>query len=54
MKYWKASLGSFVWSADSKKIAYVAEVKKTGKEKTFFTSDKSKDDSINETNYEQV
>lgn len=48
-----SSLGSFVWSSDSKKIAYVAEMKKTGKEKTFFSGDKAKEDSIDETNFEQ-
>ena len=47
-------MGSFVWSSDSKKIAYVAEMKKTGKEKTFFSGDKAKEDSIDETNFEQV
>lgn len=45
-----ASLGSFVWSSDSRKIAYVAEIKKSDKEKSFFTS---KEESLNEKNFEQ-
>ncbi len=59
-----ACLGSFVWSYDSKKIAYVAEVKNIAKEKCFLTSktsagsestsDKSKDEILTENNYEKV
>jgi hypothetical protein len=47
-----SSIGSFVWSSDSKKIAYVAEIKKSGKDKCFFTGDKK--EGIDETNFEEV
>ncbi len=57
-------MGSFVWSSDSAKLAYIAEVKKSAKDKNFynskFESDAAKDDAktkndfINEKNYEQV
>ncbi|CAF0768632.1 unnamed protein product [Brachionus calyciflorus] len=47
-------LGSFVWSSDSTKIAYVAEIKNTNKEKSFFTSKIStENDCLNENNYEE-
>lgn len=47
-----SSLGSFVWSSDSKQIAYVAEEKKSGKENCFFTGTDKKE--IDETNFEEV
>ncbi len=56
-------LGSFVWSSDSKKIAYITEIKNNKKDKSFFFSKlescsekKSKDTNefINENNYEKV
>jgi len=52
------SLGSFEWSPDSSKIAYIAEQKKTSKEKCFFTSkidntENEKAEFLNEANYEQ-
>lgn len=54
-------MGSFVWSADSTKVAYVAEVKLTNKEKSFFTSKISSENNkpteeelMNEENYEKV
>ena len=52
----KACLGSFVWSPDSTKIAYIAEVKDTLKEKCLFNAKlkNDKEDPINETNYEKV
>lgn len=52
-----SSLGSFVWSSDSKKIAYVAELKKSGTEKSFFTADNkpSKNGEVlDESNFEQA
>ena len=55
----KGSLGSFEWSPDSSKIAYIAEQKKTSKEKCFFTSkidntENEEAEFLNEANYEQV
>ena len=51
-------LGSFAWSADSTKIAYVAEAKSAAKEKCLFNSKVScptdDKDRVDETNYEQV
>ena len=54
------SLGSFLWSPDSSKIAYIAEAKNMAKEKSLFNAkleDPSKadnKDAINEENYEKV
>ena len=49
-------MGSFVWSPDSTKIAYIAEIKDTSKEKCLYNAklDKEKEDCLNENNYEKV
>ena len=62
-----AGLGSFVWSADSKKIAYIAEVKNQATNKCLLTSKYEKpgstqeksepskdDDLVTEDNYQEV
>lgn len=58
----KGLLGSFVWSPDSSKIAYIAETKQINKEKCIYNSKvsqagqnkSSENDSITVDNYEQV
>ena len=52
-----ALLGSFTWSSDSKKIAYIAEAKSLAKEKCFLNAKIGGGeikDALNEENYEQV
>ena len=48
-------LGSFGWSPDSAKIAYIAEIKSEAKEKCYFTSKQNSTDldPIDEDNFEQ-
>ncbi|RNA06385.1 acylamino-acid-releasing enzyme-like [Brachionus plicatilis] len=49
-----SSFGSFAWSSDSKKIAYIAESKNTNTEKSFFSAKMANDqESMNGENYEQ-
>ncbi len=58
----KGLLGSFVWSPDSSKIAYIAEAKQTNKEKSIYNSKvsqagqnkSSENELITVNNYEQV
>lgn len=49
------SIGSFVWSSDSTKFAYLAEAKKANKDKSFFLVDYKKvNDEKVKTTYEGV
>lgn len=50
-----ACFGSFNWSSDSRKIAYIAEVKSTNTEKSFFSAKiGTGEEQMNEKNYEEV
>jgi hypothetical protein len=43
----KVNIGSLVWSSDSTKLAYLAEVKKASKDKSFFVAKSTQETSTN-------